>query len=99
MSPHLLLDRLINFERRIRRLYLTLGDRAALPAEVRSFWRCMAADEGHHLTSLERSGGLLDLLESPPEVSEETLAGIEAKITAAEAAAQRADLSIDGALR
>jgi len=99
MSPHLLLDRLIDFERRIRRLYLTLGDQAGMPAEVRFFWNCMAEDERHHLAVLERSGGLLDLMESPPEVSEEVFAGIETKIAAAEAAVQRADLSADEALR
>jgi rubrerythrin len=99
MSPRLLIDRLISFERRIRRLYLTLGDRADMSAEVRFFWNCMAEDERSHLITLERSSGLLDLMESPPEVSEEVLAGIEAKIAAAEAAVQRADLSTDEALR
>lgn len=99
MSPYLLLDRLIDFERRIRWLYLTLGDRANLSAEVRFFWNCMAEDERHHLAILERSGGLLDLMESPPEVPEEALAEIEAKIAAAEATAQRTDLSTDEALR
>jgi hypothetical protein len=38
MSPHLLLDHPISFTRRIRRLYLTLGDRAELPAEGCPFW-------------------------------------------------------------
>ena len=99
MSPRLLLDRLIDCERRIRRLYLTLGDRASMPAEVRFFWNCMAEDEGHHLTILERSGGLLDLMESPPEVPEKILVGIEAKIAAAEAVVQHSDLSTDEALR
>jgi rubrerythrin len=99
MSPHLLLDRLIDCERRIRQLYLTLGDQAGMPAEVRCFWNCLAEDERHHLALLERSGGLLDLMDSPPEVAEEVFAGIEAKIAVAEAAVQRADLSIDDALR
>jgi rubrerythrin len=99
MSPHLLLDCLISFERRIRRLYLTLGDRADMPAEVRFFWNRMAEDERHHLAILERSSGLLDLMESPPEVPEEALAGVEVKIAAGEAAVQRADLSTDEALR
>lgn len=99
MSPRLLLNHLMDFERRARRLYLTLSERASLPAEVRFFWHRMAEDEHHHLAILERSGGLLDLLESPPEVSESVLAGIEVKIVAAEAAVQRADLSSDAALR
>jgi len=70
-----------------------------MPEAVRCFWHCMAEDERHHLALLERSGGLLDLMESPPEVAEEVFAGIEAKITAAEAAVQRAGLSTDEALR
>jgi len=37
MSPGLLLDRLSDFEQRVRRLYLTLGDRADMLAEVRFF--------------------------------------------------------------
>jgi rubrerythrin len=99
MSPHLLLNRLLDFERRVRRLYLILSEQASLPAEVRFFWHRMAEDESHHLAILERSGSLLDLMESPPEVSETVLAGIEAKIAAAEAAVQHPDLSIDAALR
>lgn len=99
MNPRLLLDRLMEYERRIRQLYLALGDQAGIPADVRFFWNCMAEDERLHLAVLQRSGGLLDLMESPPEVSEEVFAGIEAKIATAEAAVQRADLSTDEALR
>lgn len=99
MSPRLLLDRLIEFERRVRRLYLTLGDRADTPAEVRFFWNSMAEDERHHLAILERSSGLLDIMDCPPAVSEETLAAVDAKITAAEKEIQRPDLSTDEALR
>ena len=99
MSPRLLLDRLIDFERRARRLYLALGDRAEFPAELRFFWNCMAEDERHHLAILERSAGLLDLMESPPTVSEDTLAAVEAKVATAEAAVRRPELSADEALR
>ena len=97
MTPRLLLDRLLSFERRIRRLYLALGDRADMPAEVRFFWNCMAEDEGHHLTILERSTALLDLMDSPPEVSDTALANIEEKVRVAETAVQRADLTTDEA--
>jgi hypothetical protein len=97
MSPRLLLERLIDLERRVRRVYLTLGDRPEMPAEVRFFWNCMAEDERHHLAILERSGGLLDLIDSPPAVAEELLSGIVAKVAAAEAAVQRPDLSTDDA--
>ncbi len=98
MSPRLLLDRLIEFEQRVHRLYCTFGDRASLPAEVRFFWRSMAEDERHHLAILERSAALLDMVDAPLEVSEAVLVGIEEKIAAAEAAVQRADLSLDEAL-
>jgi rubrerythrin len=99
MNPRLLLDRLIECERRVRRVYLTLGDRTDFPAEVRFFWNCMAEDERHHLAILERSASLLDLMDSPPETSEEALTGVAAKIAAAEAAVERPDLSSDEAFR
>jgi glutamate dehydrogenase (NAD(P)+)/glutamate dehydrogenase (NADP+) len=97
MTPRGLLERLADFERRVRRLYLTLGDRAAFPAEVRFFWNCMAEDERHHVAILERSAGLLGLMEHLPHVSEATLAAVETKVAAAEAAVGRADLSSDEA--
>jgi rubrerythrin len=99
MSPRLLLDRLIGFERRVRQLYLTLGDRAETPAEVRFFWNSMAEDERHHLAILERSVSLLDLMDSPPQVSEDVLASVDEKIAAAEAAVQGPDFSTDEAFR
>lgn len=98
MTPYGLLEHLVDFERRIRHLYLRLGDRASFPAEVRFFWNAMAEDERHHLAILERSAGLLDLMEAPPQVSEHTLATLEAKIAAAEAAVARPELSSDEAL-
>ena len=97
MTPRGLLEHLVDFERRARRLYLTLSDRSTLPAEVRFFWNCMAEDERHHIAILERSAGLLDLMELSPHVSEATLAAVEAKVAAAEAAVGRADLSSDEA--
>jgi rubrerythrin len=93
-----LLERLVDFERRVRRMYLKLGDRAEFPAEVRFFWNCMAEDERHHVAILERSAGLLDLRELLSQISEETLAAVEAKVTTAEAAIERSDLSSDAAL-
>lgn len=98
MSLRGLLERLVDFERRVRRMYLKLGDRAGFPAEVRFFWNCMAEDERHHVAILERSAGLLDLRELPPQISEETLAVVEAKVAAAEAAVERSELSSDAAL-
>jgi glutamate dehydrogenase/leucine dehydrogenase len=98
MTPRGLLERLVDFERRIRRVYLTLGDQTTFPAEVRFFWNAMAEDERHHLAILERSAGLLDLMEMPPQVSECTLATLEAKVAAAEAAVTQPELSSDEAL-
>jgi len=59
----------------------------------------MAEDERHHLAILERSAGLLDVMDAPPEVPEEVLVGVATKLVAAEAAVQRPDLSSDEALR
>jgi glutamate dehydrogenase (NAD(P)+) len=97
MTPRGLLEHLVDFERRIRRVYLTLGDRVSFPAEVRFLWNSMAEDERHHLAILERSSGLLDLMELPPQVSERTRSTLEAKVAAAEAAVARPELSSDEA--
>lgn len=99
MDAHLLLERLTSFEQRVQHLYEIFGDRTGWPAEVRFFWNSMAADERHHLAILERSASLLDLLESPPQVSETVLVAIDGKITAAETVSQKPDLSSDEALQ
>jgi len=99
MNPRGLVERLADFERRVHRLYLSLGDRATFSAEVRFFWNCMAEDERHHLAILERSIGLLDLMESPPQASEARLNRVEATVTAAEAAIGQPEVSSDEAFR
>jgi hypothetical protein len=99
MDASILLERLTSFERRVRQLYLTLGDHSGWPAELLFFWNAMAEDERHHLAILERSASLLDMIESPPQVSEATLALIDDKITAAETVTQNPDLSSDEALQ
>jgi len=98
MDPCTLLDRLITYERRVHRMYLALGDRADFPAELRYLWNTLAEGERHHLAILERSAGLLDVMDSSPVVPEEMLAAIETQVTMAEATLQRTDLSIDEAL-
>ncbi|HJY82405.1 MAG TPA: hypothetical protein VKK81_15160 [Candidatus Binatia bacterium] len=98
MSPQSLLERLVDCERRVRRMYLTLGDRTGFAAEVRYFWHAMAEEERHHVAILERSGGVLDLLELPPQMSEATLAAVEAQIAAAEAVVAQPEVSNDAAL-
>jgi hypothetical protein len=97
MSPRGLLERLADFERRVRHVYLTLEERTSFPAEVRFFWTCMAEDERHHLAILERSAGLLDLMQSPPEVSEARLNRVEATVAAAETAVGQPEVSSDEA--
>jgi rubrerythrin len=99
MEPRALLDRLIDYERRVRSMYLALGDRVDFPATLRYLWNSLAEDERHHLAILERSAALLDVMDSPPVVPEEMLAGIETQVTTAEAVLQRPELSIDDALR
>ena len=99
MDTHLLLEQLTRFEQRVQHLYETFGNRTGWPAEVCFFWNSMAADERHHWAILERSAGLLDLIESPPQVSETLLAAIDGKITAAETVARKPDLSNDEALQ
>jgi hypothetical protein len=99
MGLYLFLDRLADFERRVRRVYLALGDRPDFPADAQFFWNCMAEDERHHAALLERSPAGLDVMESPPETSENALAILEAKMGAAEAAVGRSDLSSAEAFR
>jgi rubrerythrin len=99
MNPRGFLERLADFERRVRHVYLNLGDRATFPAEVRFFWNCMAEDERHHLAILERSAGLLDLMQSPPQVSEARLNRVEATVAAAETAIGQPEVSSDEAFR
>lgn len=41
MSPRLLLDRLIDGAWYVRRLHLTQGDQASMPAEVCFLWTCI----------------------------------------------------------
>src|SRR5260221_11210510 len=99
MSPRGLLERLADCERRVYRLYLSLGDRAKFPAEIRFFWNCMAEDERHHLAILERSAGLLDLMESPPQVNEAQLSAIETKVAAAEMVVGQPEVGSEEAFR
>lgn len=99
MNPELLLDRLADFERRVHRVYLALGERPDFLTAVRVFWNSMAEDERRHVATLERSTALLEVADSPPETSENALAILEAKIVAAEAAVRRSDLSRDEAFR
>ncbi len=99
MKPDLWLDRLVDFERRVRQVYLALGDRLDFPVDVRFFWTYMAEDERDHAAILAYSQAVLAVTESPPETSENALAILQAKVLAAEAMVRRADLSSDEAFR
>lgn len=99
MLAYLLIDRLLKFERRIRDIYLTLSKRSEFSAEVRTFWKEMADEENHHRAFFEQTAGLLNFMQTPPSVAEAVFTRIDEKITAAEAAVQQADLSLDDALR
>ena len=99
MSIRLLIDRLLRFERRIRRIYLTLSDRSEFPAKVRAFWKNLAEEENQHRAFLEQTAGLLNFMASPPAIPEAALTSMDEKIAAVEAAVQQSDLSIDDALR
>lgn len=65
MSPRLLLHELIACEQRIRAWYRALEAKNDLPAAARFFWNCMAEDERQHLTMLQQSDRLVDLMASP----------------------------------
>jgi hypothetical protein len=99
MDSRGLLEQLIEFERRVWRVYSSWSARDDFSAELRFFWNCMAEDECHHLAILERSLGLLDMVKTPPAVAAETLTTISATVAAAEAVAQQGSLTGDEALR
>ena len=98
MSPRLLLHELIACEQRIRAWYRALGARNGLPTEARFFWNCMAEDERQHLTMLQQSDRLIDLMSSPPPLSEEVLVRVQALMTSAEAALRQENLRVEEAL-
>lgn len=99
MPIYQLIDRLLTFERRIRRVYQTLSERSVFPAEVRAFWQEMADEENQHRAFLEQTAGLLNFIQSPPSMPEATLNRIDETIAEAEATVQRSDLNLDDALR
>lgn len=99
MSRQHLVERLIDLEDRVYRLYCTFGDCMTFQAGVRFLWKCMAEDERRHLTTLQRSEQLVDLAQAPPAIPEKTFVEVTAKLEAAELAVQRAELTLDEAFR
>ena len=98
MFLHEIIDHLLRCERRIRGIYQTLAERSEYNIEVRAFWQDMAKDENNHRAFLEGTAGLLNFMESPPEMVEMALANVEAQLVAAETAVKQDDLSLDDAL-
>ncbi|MGE4092743.1 MAG: hypothetical protein AB7G75_18070 [Candidatus Binatia bacterium] len=93
------LSRLLACERRVYRLYQRLRARADTSAPMRALWHALAEDERRHLVILQRSMGLVTLQDEPVEVAESVFQQIETTITAAEAAAEKSQLSGDEALQ
>ena len=99
MNPHQLLERLIELERRVHRIYCALGDCPTFQAGVRFLWKCLAEDERRHLATLQRSEQLLNLAQAPPAIAEEVFIDVTAKLEAAEHAVQQSELTLDEAFQ
>jgi hypothetical protein len=99
MQLYQLIDRLLQCERRIRQIYLTLSARADFPIGLRACWHDMAEEEKAHCAFLERTAGQLNFMSASPGTPETTLANVEAKIAAAETAVQQPHIRADEALR
>ena len=92
-------ERLMQFEWRVRQVYLALSDRIDLAEELRFFCRCMAEDERKDIVVLERATHLQKTMERVPSVPETDLVEVEKSIVTAEALAAQAVLTADGVLR
>jgi hypothetical protein len=92
------IDRLLSFERRVRRVYRRWAANQSFPADLRSFFGDMAEEETRHLAILERSAGLLNFAAMPLQTATAELTKIEAAIAAAERASENPDLTPEEAL-
>jgi len=91
-------DRLMQFEWRVRKVYLTLSDRVDLAEGIRFFCRCMAEDERKDISVLEESSRLHPT-NAIPRIPEADLIEVEEGVTTAEALATQAVLTADDVLR
>ncbi len=91
-------DRLLMLERRVCRIYRNWAANERFPADLRSFWGDMAEDEKQHITTLERSAGLLNFAVAPLDTSTAQIEKIEAKISSPEGVSDEPELSVDQAL-
>lgn len=99
MNPHQILERLITLERRVRQVYRNLSEHPQCAPAQRALWQAMADDETHDIVALERSAYVCDVMDHPPDIPDDMLAGVEAVVTAAEAVVQNPGLTEDEALR
>jgi|GEM_PF-7024156 len=97
MTPYRLLERLLELEQRVRRVYIVLSQRQQFSAELRVMWNAMAEDEMHHIVTLERSAHLFSVMDTPPTIPDYVLASVQATIATAEATAQQLSLTSDQA--
>jgi hypothetical protein len=99
MTTEEFFHRLLDYERRIASLYLSLGNRSTFSRELRTFWHRMAEDERRHVLVLQRSTAVQDLQESTPVGSDDLFYEIDRQLAAAEAALGQIDIGVDEALR
>ncbi len=99
MDPRLaFVDRLLQFERRINRIYRNWAANKIFSAALRSFWEGMADDEQEQLKILERSASLLSFASAPPLLAPDQMMKVEAAIAAAERFAATSEPDIEGTL-
>jgi rubrerythrin len=99
MNPYCLLDRLVDFEQRASRVYLTLSGRLDFSPHLQAFWKRLAEDEREHADIMGRSLTQLEVRECSPATSENALTILEAKVGAAEATVRQSGLGSDEAFR
>ncbi len=99
MNPHLVLERLINLERRVRQVYRNLSEHPECSPARRALWQAMAEDETHDIVALERSAYVCEAMEHPPESPDDVLVRVEAVVASAETVVQNPHLTEDEALR
>ena len=99
MTTQTFFHRLLDCERRVGSLYLTLGNRSSFSRELRTFWHRMAEDERRHVLVLQRSTTVQDLQESRPVGSDALFQEIDQQLAAAEAVLGQVNIGVDEALR
>ena len=99
MTSYRLLGQLLDWEHRVRQVYVALSQQQQFPAELSMVWKTLAADETHHIVALERSAHLFSVLDVPPSIPGQVLAEVETTLTTAETAVQQPNVTSDDAFR